>query len=89
MRSLKIVSVHNRYIQPGGEDQVFESEARLLKDCGHEVTLLQEQTTYPDGLVKKLGVAFDCVWSRRWYGEFRNLLRKSRPDVVHIQISFR
>jgi glycosyltransferase involved in cell wall biosynthesis len=88
MRSLKIISVHNRYVQPGGEDQVFESEAQLLKECGHQVTQVQEQTTYPDGLVKKIGVAADCVWSRRWYGEFRNLLQKSRPDVVHIHNFF-
>jgi glycosyltransferase involved in cell wall biosynthesis len=88
MHPLKIVSVHNRYIQPGGEDQVFESEARLLQESGHEVTKVQEQTTYPDGVVKKLGVAVDCVWSRRWYREFRALLQESRPDVVHIHNFF-
>jgi len=88
MRPLKIISVHNRYVQPGGEDQVFESEARLLKECGHQVTQVEEQTTYPDGVVKKLGVAVDCIWSRRWHREFRHLLQKSRPDVVHIHNFF-
>jgi glycosyltransferase involved in cell wall biosynthesis len=88
MRPLKIISVHNRYMQPGGEDQVFESEARLLKECGHQVTQVQEQTTYPDGIVKKLGVAMNCIWSRRWHREFRDLLQKSRPDVVHIHNFF-
>lgn len=88
MRPLKIISVHNRYVMPGGEDQVFESEAQLLKACGHQVTQVQEQTTYPDGVVKKLGVAVDCVWSRRWHREFRQLLQKSRPDVVHIHNFF-
>jgi glycosyltransferase involved in cell wall biosynthesis len=88
MKSLKIISVHNRYVQPGGEDQVFESEARLLKECGHQVTQVQEQTTYPDGVVKKLGVAVDCVWSRRWHREFRQMLQTSRPDVVHIHNFF-
>jgi glycosyltransferase involved in cell wall biosynthesis len=88
MHPLKIIAVHNHYIQPGGEDQVFESEARLLKECGHQVTQVQEQTTYPDGIVKKLGVAVDCIWSRRWYREFRDLLRKARPDVVHIHNFF-
>jgi glycosyltransferase involved in cell wall biosynthesis len=88
MRPLKIISVHNRYVQPGGEDQVFESEARLLKECGHDVTQIQEQTTYPDGVVKKLGVAVDCIWSRRWHHEFRDLLQRARPDVVHIHNFF-
>jgi len=88
MRPLKIISVHNRYVQPGGEDRVFESEAQLLKECGHQVTQVQEQTTYPDGVVKKLGVAVDCIWSRRWYAEFRQMLQKARPDVVHIHNFF-
>jgi glycosyltransferase involved in cell wall biosynthesis len=88
MRPLKIISVHNRYLQPGGEDQVFESEARLLRESGHEVTQVEEQTTYPDGVVKKLGVAIDCIWSRRWYHEFRRILQKSQPDVVHIHNFF-
>jgi len=88
MRPLTIISVHNRYVQPGGEDQVFESESRLLKERGHEVTQVQEQTTYPDGVVKKLGLAADCIWSRRWHREFRQMLQKSRPDVVHIHNFF-
>jgi glycosyltransferase involved in cell wall biosynthesis len=88
MQPLKIISVHNRYVQPGGEDQVFESEARLLKECGHQVTQVQEQTTYPDGVVKKLSVAVDCVWSRRWHRQFRQMLQTSRPDVVHIHNFF-
>jgi len=88
MRPLKIISVHNRYLQPGGEDQVFESEARLLKDCGHQVTQVQERTAYPDGIVKKLGVAVDCVWSRKWHRQFREMLQSARPDVVHIHNFF-
>lgn len=88
MRALKIIAVHNRYVQPGGEDQVFESEARLLLDHGHWVTQVQEQTTYPDGIAKKLGVAVGCIWSRVWYEKFRGMLRKSRPDVVHVHNFF-
>jgi glycosyltransferase involved in cell wall biosynthesis len=88
MRELKIITVHNRYVQAGGEDQVFESEARLLREYGHEVTQIEEQTVYPDGLVKKLGVAMDCIWSRRWYEKFREKLKDLRPDVVHVHNFF-
>src|SRR5579872_184515 len=88
MRALKVISVHNRYVQAGGEDQVFESEARLLRECGHEVTQVEEQTIHPDGLVKKLGVAVDCTWSRRWYEKFRQKLKELRPDIVHVHNFF-
>lgn len=88
MRRLHIVSVHNRYLMAGGEDQVFESEARLLREAGHQVTQVDEQNAYPDSVSKKIGMAVDCVWSRRWSREFRALLQKSRPDVVHVHNFF-
>lgn len=88
MRRLHIVSVHNRYLMAGGEDQVFESEARLLREAGHQVTQVEEQNAYPDSVSKKIGMAVDCVWSRRWSREFRALLQKSRPDVVHVHNFF-
>jgi len=88
MSPLRIVSVHNHYLMAGGEDQVFESEARLLRERGHEVTQIEEQTSYPDSVTKKIGMAADCVWSRRWNREFRALLQKSRPDIVHVHNFF-
>jgi glycosyltransferase involved in cell wall biosynthesis len=88
MHPLNIISVHNRYLMAGGEDQVFESEARLLRERGHQVTQVEEQNAYPDSVAKKIGMAVDCVWSRRWHREFRALLQKSRPDVVHIHNFF-
>jgi glycosyltransferase involved in cell wall biosynthesis len=88
MSRLHILSVHNHYLMAGGEDQVFESEARLLRDRGHEVTQIEEQTAYPDSVTKKIGMAADCIWSRRWNREFRALLQKSRPDIVHVHNFF-
>ena len=88
MRRLNIISVHNRYLMAGGEDQVFESEARLLRERGHQVTQVEEQNAYPDSVAKKIGMAVDCVWSRRWHREFRALLQKTRPDVVHVHNLF-
>ena len=34
---LSILSVHNYYQQPGGEDRVFASESALLEQNGHTV----------------------------------------------------
>ena len=88
MRRLNIISVHNRYLMAGGEDQVFESEARLLRQHGHAVTQVEEQNSYPDSMAKKIGMAVECVWSRRWHREFRELLQKVRPDLVHVHNFF-
>ncbi len=88
MRPLHIVVVHNRYLMAGGEDQVFESEVQLLRDHGHQVQQIQEKNTNPDTLSEKIGMAVDCIWSRHWYRELRTLLRKSRPDIVHVHNFF-
>lgn len=88
MRRLNIISVHNRYLMAGGEDQVFESEAQLLRERGHRVTQVEEQNSYPDSVAKKIGMAVECVWSRKWHREFRTLLQKTRPDVVHVHNFF-
>ena len=86
--SLSVLCVHNRYIQPGGEDQVFESESRLLAENGVRVEKVEEQTTYPGGLVRKIEAAVDCVWSRSWHKEFKTVLRRFQPDVVHVHNFF-
>jgi glycosyltransferase involved in cell wall biosynthesis len=85
---MKIVAVHNRYLMAGGEDQVFESETRLLRERGHEVTQLEEQNTYPDTLRQKIGMAVDSLWSRNWYRKLRALLREVQPDIVHVHNFF-
>jgi glycosyltransferase involved in cell wall biosynthesis len=86
--SLGVLCVHNRYIQPGGEDQVFQSESQLLAQNGVRVEKVEEQTTYPSSLVRKIEAAVDCVWSRSWHQKFKTLLRDMRPDVVHIHNFF-
>jgi glycosyltransferase involved in cell wall biosynthesis len=86
--SLSVLCLHNRYIQPGGEDQVFDSEAQLLSENGVRVEKVEEQTTYPSGLVRKIEAAVDCVWSRSWHSRFKALLQSNRPDVVHIHNFF-
>lgn len=88
MPFLNIVTVHNRYLMAGGEDQVFESEARLLRERGHHVVQVEEQNSYPESLVKKIGMAVDCVWSRHWHRKFKALLHTARPDVVHVHNFF-
>ena len=85
---MNVISVHNRYLLRGGEDEVFESEASLLTQYGWQVTPVVEQNVYPDSVFKKIGVAMDCVWSRHWYREFGALLQRTKPDVVHIHNFF-
>ena len=84
---LRILAVHNRYLQPGGEDNSHAAEVALLRAHGHDV----DEYTQDNQRVAQLGrarVAARTIWSRQTYREVRALLRDGRHDAVHIQNFF-
>lgn len=85
---MKVIAVYNRYLNRGGEDEVFESEIALLRNHGCEVHPVEEQTQRPTTLLAKISAAGNCVWSESWYLKFRALLAEKRPDIVHVQNCF-
>ena len=81
--SLRVAVVHNRYQQPGGEDQVFEREAALLQDAGHEVLRYEVHNDAIDSS-SAVGVAARTVWNATTYRVLRHVFADFRPDVVHV-----
>jgi glycosyltransferase involved in cell wall biosynthesis len=84
---VKIAIVHNRYQQRGGEDQVVDAEAALLRAHGHEVIEWLEDNR---GIaqVPTWQVAVDTFWSRSAARRVERLCREHRPDVVHCHNTF-
>ena len=82
-----ILVVHNYYQQPGGEDQVFAAETRLLDAHGHRVL---RYTTHNDLVrdMNPLALAWRTIWNGRVYRELRELLQEERPQVVHFHNTF-
>jgi glycosyltransferase involved in cell wall biosynthesis len=80
---MKVLAVHNYYLQPGGEDQVFAAEADLLARHGHQVTryAVDNSTT---ATMRKLTLARTTVWSGRAWRDMRSVLRRERPDIMHV-----
>ncbi|HUO17207.1 MAG TPA: glycosyltransferase [Verrucomicrobiae bacterium] len=83
---MKIIIVHNHYQQPGGEDVVFQQETALLRSKGHEVVVYtrnnSDVNTYPG--IQKLVLLKKAIWSTETYIEFKELLRREKPDLVHV-----
>jgi glycosyltransferase involved in cell wall biosynthesis len=87
---MRVLVVHNRYQQPGGEDVVMERESRLLRDHGHEVVTyirsndeLRERSWW--GRPKS---PIDAIWAADSYRQIQSILREVRPDVVHFHNTF-
>ncbi len=84
---MTILLVHNRYQQPGGEDQVFEAEHAMLREAGHEV-ILHEVHNDAVTTMGVLSLALRTLWNPKTSRDIRRLIRTRRPDVVHCHNTF-
>ena len=84
---MRILAVHNYYQQPGGEEQIFNTEATLLESYGHEVvryTLNNDQI--PE--MNAIALAKNTLWNSTVYQELRSLIRQEKPQVAHFHNTF-
>lgn len=79
---MKILIAHNYYQQPGGEDQVFSTEADLLEAHSHQVLRYPVHNSSIEGM-NPIALAGATIWSTSGYRELRALIRQKRPQVAH------
>ena len=84
---MRVLLIHNRYLQAGGEDKVFERERDLLRNGGHEV-MTYERNNSEISALGNARVAIDTIWSRQAHSEIGQLIDKFRPDVLHAHNTF-
>lgn len=84
-KDMKVLMVHNRYQQRGGEDAVVEAEVRLLAANGVDVRRFDADNDSIQGLMSKVQVSIgqfglpNAVKTR-----FHKTLSEFCPDVVHV-----
>jgi glycosyltransferase involved in cell wall biosynthesis len=78
---LRVLQVHNKYRQRGGEDGVVASEAELLRRHGHVV--LEHFASNPEGASAAATLAL-APWNPSSSRSMRNTLRDNPPDVAHV-----
>jgi glycosyltransferase involved in cell wall biosynthesis len=82
---MKILSIHNHYQQPGGEDTAVELETAMLREAGHEVIEYRrsnrEVTRFTLG--QKALLPQQMIWSTAAHADVRTLVVRHRPDVAH------
>lgn len=84
---MRILAVHNYYQQPGGEEQIFNTEATLLQSYGHEVIRYTLSNDDIKGM-NALALAKNTLWNHQVYQELRSLVRQEKPDVAHFHNTF-
>jgi glycosyltransferase involved in cell wall biosynthesis len=88
---MRILRIHNRYQERGGEDVCFDAEVRLLQNAGDEVrTLVVSNDAIPTqrSLMEAAKLARSTVWSRSGEQLIAEAIREFVPDVAHFDNTF-
>ncbi|MBI3446891.1 MAG: glycosyltransferase family 4 protein [Magnetospirillum sp.] len=81
---MRILIIHERYRQRGGEDRVFDLESAMLEARGCQVErLIIDNRDIRDGQ-GQLALAANALWSRKGRSLVRDAVRRFRPQVAHI-----
>lgn len=82
---MKVLMVHNRYQQRGGEDAVVEAETHLLATNGIEVRPFDADNDSIHGPLSKIQVsAGQFGLPTQVKARFRQALSDFHPDIVHV-----
>lgn len=84
---MRILQLHNYYQLPGGEDQVVQTEACLLRSRGHEVDQFTTHNQMVDAKAK-LTLAGLTIWNPATYECLRKRIKETSPAVVHVHNTF-
>ncbi len=88
---MKILVIHNHYLEKGGEDEVFNAEIKLLEEHGHEVILYEKTNEYIKNLSffkKLIFVLIEPSFSKSVYQEIKQIVKKEKPDIAHVHNIF-
>jgi glycosyltransferase involved in cell wall biosynthesis len=84
---MTILTVHNYYQNPGGEDVVFQAEADLLESRGHRVLRYSAHNDSIAGL-NPAQLLVRTVWNRHSYEQIRTMVKQNHVDVCHFHNTF-
>jgi glycosyltransferase involved in cell wall biosynthesis len=81
-QNVRILQLHTRYREQGGEDAVVRAEADLLRRRGHEV--VQYQIRNPADAAGAAMALVLAPWNPLEVRSVRDIAERTQPDVVHV-----
>jgi glycosyltransferase involved in cell wall biosynthesis len=79
---LKILQIHTRYRQLGGEDTVVDAEAAVLREAGHDVIAYEARN--PDNRAAAVASTALTPWNPAAFRALRRAVARINPDVAHV-----
>jgi glycosyltransferase involved in cell wall biosynthesis len=87
----RVLQVHTRYRQAGGEDEVVAAEKRLLEEAGLSVAQVLFDNPKPGGSrfsPAPLSQGIAAVWSRGAARRVRDAIKANQSQIVHVHNTF-
>jgi glycosyltransferase involved in cell wall biosynthesis len=86
---MRVLILHSQYRsgEVSGENRVVADEARLLREGGHQVDVWRPVPT-ASGPIGLLTTGARAIWSRTAVRRVREMIRRTRPDIVHLHNLF-
>jgi len=81
---MRVLVLHNRYRQPGGEDAVARRETAMLRAHGVDVVKHEVDNEVEHEVLGNVALLARSAWSLDWYDTIRRMCEEFRPDVVHV-----
>jgi glycosyltransferase involved in cell wall biosynthesis len=79
---MRILQVHNRYVEPGGEDTISDAEAALLTEAGHNVDVLR--VSNPEDRLAAARAFVAAPYNFAQERAMRARVRSFAPDLAHV-----
>src|SRR5690242_19374926 len=84
---MRVLVVHNYYLNPGGEDEVFRAETETLREHGEDVRVYTVHNRDIRSL-SKVALATSTIWNRQIARELTAVLDDFAPELVHFHNTF-
>lgn len=85
---MKILFIHNRYKQYGGEDMAVELETSILERKGHEVKTILFDNKLILGFFSKINAALGSLYNFTSSKRVSKYILEFKPDVIHVHNLF-
>lgn len=79
-----IIQVHSRHRFAGGEDVMFDTINRVLKERGHDISMFERKSQDINGLLMKTWAFMNSIYSRSDKKDMTSLISSKRPSIVHV-----
>ena len=85
---MRILIVHNKYKEKGGEDNSFAIECQMLRDHGHDVKQLVYENNNINSVISLFKLSYKLFYINTTVRNLKTVIKEFSPDIIHVHNFF-